>query len=645
MSAVNVEREGPRPSSLHPLSSPPGGWAPASYLAPSHHVRPSQRGSGSAVPFPHIGVVFVYSGCSTVHGVNELFAFIVDQKRWVQIEIEPSTSHLPSLPLKQRTSHTTVRSPHTSHLIAFGGWDGGQNLNDIAVIDVSQPVHYFKYGGEEGHDSKGEASSGIHTSASPPSLGGRGAPTSHLPEYDNDSGSGEVRSGSVEEVERTSNSDLTMPTSHTHTRLTASSFCPPTRGTTPSARRGHTTVVYEDRLYLFGGSDGDRNFGDLHSISLAPLWEEEGERGTGPLPRHRQGRGRDNEGGGGGRWEWTVEATTGTAPAGRRGHSAVMWGSKMIIYGGQDGMNFLNDLFVCDLSIQQWTAVNFDGNAPPPRSYHIAQLHNDKVYIYGGAGQNWYFFNDIHVFDLKMRRFSPLQVDGASPSARCFHSGAVLDNDLFVFGGARLEGGRWEYSSDVYRLALTSEDDEVETAVRNRKHSFFKNEEFSDVVIDVDGHSIPAHRVILASASPYFRALFTSGMKEVEESTIKLEEVGKDAFDCALQYMYNGCIPPKSENVSNIELLHIANYLGLKQLEDIMQKEIGKTLSADSVAGVLEAADRLSLLTLKEVCFDYILRHYASVITTSTYLQLCRNEELAKELNKAVARHLTFSFR
>lgn len=47
----------------------------------------------------------------------------------------------------------------------------------------------------------------------------------------------------------------------------------------------------------------------------------------------------------------------------------------------------------------------------------------------------------------------------------------------------------------------------------------------TDVIIEVKGELFHAHKVVLSAASPYFKAMFTGGLKESEMSRIKLQGV------------------------------------------------------------------------------------------------------------------------
>ena len=55
-------------------------------------------------------------------------------------------------------------------------------------------------------------------------------------------------------------------------------------------------------------------------------------------------------------------------PPGRYGHTAVVHGDLLYVFGGQGQFGCLNDLWVFDsvLSVPRWTMVNVIGILPPP---------------------------------------------------------------------------------------------------------------------------------------------------------------------------------------------------------------------------------------------------------------------------------------
>lgn len=68
-----------------------------------------------------------------------------------------------------------------------------------------------------------------------------------------------------------------------------------------------------------------------------------------------------------------------------------------------------------------------------------------------------------------------------------------------------------------------------------------RNDTFSDCVICTSsGQASPAHKLVLSSASPVFKAMFTSSntMHDASNNTITIQEAPPEAVAVLLQYMY-----------------------------------------------------------------------------------------------------------
>lgn len=77
------------------------------------------------------------------------------------------------------------------------------------------------------------------------------------------------------------------------------------------------------------------------------------------------------------------------------------------------------------------------------------------------------------------------------------------------------------------------------------------NPEYSDVTFIVEGVKLPAHKIILAARSSYFRALLYGGLAETSQHEIVLK-VPLEAFKALLDYIYTGCmslVKMKEENI------------------------------------------------------------------------------------------------
>nr|XP_054755245.1 kelch-like protein 18 [Lytechinus pictus] len=61
-----------------------------------------------------------------------------------------------------------------------------------------------------------------------------------------------------------------------------------------------------------------------------------------------------------------------------------------------------------------------------------------------------------------------------------------------------------------------------------------------DVILDIEGTRIPAHRIVLASFCQYFYAMFTGEMKEAGLTEISMKEVNPRAMEQLIDYAYSG---------------------------------------------------------------------------------------------------------
>lgn len=79
-----------------------------------------------------------------------------------------------------------------------------------------------------------------------------------------------------------------------------------------------------------------------------------------------------------------------------------------------------------------------------------------------------------------------------------------------------------------------------------------------DVILIAEGMEIPAHKMILASCSPYFYAMFT-GFEESRQDRITIQGVDFHALQLLVEYVYSSVVVVTEENVQ--VLLTAANLL------------------------------------------------------------------------------------
>ncbi|GLC71250.1 hypothetical protein PLESTF_001094900 [Pleodorina starrii] len=116
------------------------------------------------------------------------------------------------------------------------------------------------------------------------------------------------------------------------------------------------------------------------------------------------------------------------------GHAAAAIGSKIWIFGGQQGRKFLRTLYCFDTETCTWTRRDTD-SLPPARAGHsMVTVHGSVVYMFGGQGKRLY--NDLYKLDPTTGAFTEVEASGKPPSPRRGHSLVWDGRDYLVcFGG------------------------------------------------------------------------------------------------------------------------------------------------------------------------------------------------------------------
>ncbi|ETV96953.1 hypothetical protein H310_09809 [Aphanomyces invadans] len=234
----------------------------------------------------------------------------------------------------------------------------------------------------------------------------------------------------------------------------------------PLPRRGHSIVVHEHSLYLYGGSGPDRMygkdsyFGDLQRLDLKAMC-------------------------------WHEPTMTGAIPEPRAQHAAAVVQNTIVVFGGQSSakkhtiMQALrhksskstkeivvdrkclkiefsppdtgfasNTVHVLDLHRYNWTTPTLAGTAPSARYGHVLTSHPQNplvLFCFGGVTATG-GYNDpaIHCLDLELHRWSTLTaLDPIPPRTR--HAMFTWDTQMMIFGGCGRDG---LCVGDVYTIQL-----------------------------------------------------------------------------------------------------------------------------------------------------------------------------------------------
>ncbi|KAI0007406.1 hypothetical protein F4779DRAFT_514504 [Xylariaceae sp. FL0662B] len=126
------------------------------------------------------------------------------------------------------------------------------------------------------------------------------------------------------------------------------------QGKAPPPRTNHTMITYNDKMYLFGGTNGFQWFNDVWCYDPAVN-------------------------------KWAQLDCIGYIPVPREGHSASLVEDVMYVFGGrtEDGAD-LGDLAAFRISSRRWYTFQNMGPSPSPRSGHSMTAVGRSVVVVGG---------------------------------------------------------------------------------------------------------------------------------------------------------------------------------------------------------------------------------------------------------------------
>lgn len=149
-------------------------------------------------------------------------------------------------------------------------------------------------------------------------------------------------------------------------------------------------------------------------------------------------------------------------------------------------------------------------------------------------------------------------------------------------------------------------------------------EKLCDVVLVIGEERVPAHRVILASLSAYFYAMFTGEMAESKKREIVINGIEPSALKSLVDYAYTACIQLTEGNVQS--LLVAACALQFDEVKEAGSQFLLRQLDAGNCLGIKRFAEVHGCHRLHSVAKVYSTHHFADVHQREEFLALSLDE-------------------
>ncbi|XP_070560703.1 kelch-like protein 17 isoform X2 [Ptychodera flava] len=159
-----------------------------------------------------------------------------------------------------------------------------------------------------------------------------------------------------------------------------------------------------------------------------------------------------------------------------------------------------------------------------------------------------------------------------------------------------------------------------------------------DITLRVGHSTITAHKLVLASCSPYFQAMFTSDMTECRQPEITMHDVDCQALELLVQFAYTSEVTVTEKNVQT--LLPAASLLQLHTVRDACCNFLMGQLDPTNCLGIRRFADTHGCYELQQISHKFALLNFAEVASSEEYFQLPKQEVVdlvgSDQLNVAV---------
>ncbi|KAJ9589788.1 hypothetical protein L9F63_027953, partial [Diploptera punctata] len=143
---------------------------------------------------------------------------------------------------------------------------------------------------------------------------------------------------------------------------------------------------------------------------------------------------------------------------------------------------------------------------------------------------------------------------------------------------------------------------------------------FADVKLQYRRKRYEAHRAVLSASSPYFQAMFTTGLLEVQKDTIELHAIPPQILNTLIDFIYTGEININQDNVQ--ELMIAADMLELNEVVVGCTEFLKYELHATNAIGIFRFAEGHNCEELANSAVEFIQLHFPQICNEEEFFEL-----------------------
>eukprot|EP00116_Pleurobrachia_bachei_P002270 sb/3462532/ len=191
--------------------------------------------------------------------------------------------------------------------------------------------------------------------------------------------------------------------------------------------------------------------------------------------------------------------------------------------------------------------------------------------------------------------------------------------------------GKWENWNKLSRymmLRSVATSDGLLREYTSEKHArqlldgigdVFQARQFTDCVIKIGDTEMKAHKCILSASSKYFRAMFTTDLKEGQTDTVELKDVDEQCVVKVINFIYTGRIQIVTEKVES--LLGVADMFDLQEVREACTDTLIRNLCPDNCINMANLAAAHNLTALSKAALKYAHENVETVLQSQEFLK------------------------
>lgn len=341
-----------------------------------------------------------------------------------------------------------------------------------------------------------------------------------------------------------------------------------TENITLQPRAAHTSSVLNNKIYFFGGWNGESamNITNIYSI--------------------------DKD-------KWSNLITSGEVPSERNNHSSCVYKNRIYIHGGHNGQDWLGDFYYLDITNNNWKEIKKNESFPIERACHSLSHINNKLYLFGGYNGKK-SFNDVEIFDIKTSKwYVEYEFNGEAPSPRNAHSSCVVGTKIYIYGGHSCN----IHLNDLYFYETLNK-------------TWFKPKLKGDISQCIRGHT----------STYYYNKIYIFGGYDGKERLSQLMSIDIESYQLT-KYNLKENIVPRQRHTANIintnQILFFggfegSSWLNISEVLDIHELEISilKRKSTESLNN--DVKKMLSDKYFSDIVFYSAINNQSNVNTIET---------------------------